>query len=321
MSEKDTPAVHTRRLGRSGPEVSVIGLGCMAMSGTYGPADRSEAVATIHAALDGGLTLIDTADHYGMGHNEMLIGEAIRGRPRDSFLLSVKFGSLRNVWSRAVGFDCRPKAVKTFVAYSLTRLGVDHIDIYRPARLDPEVPIEDTVGAIADLVAAGYVRYIGLSEVEADTIERAAAVHPISDLQIEYSMICRKIDGPILEACRRHGIGITAFGVLARGLISGHWQKGSVADPSDARGQDPRFRDAMLERNLALVEAMRHIAQANRITVAQVAIAWVLAQGDEIVPILGARRRERLSEAIGAADVRLSADDVASIDRFSKSFG
>ncbi|MGE4431992.1 MAG: aldo/keto reductase [Sphingobium sp.] len=305
----------TLRLGATGPEVSALGLGCMGMSGTYGPADREESIATIHAALDAGVTLLDTGDHYGMGHNEMLIGEAIRGRPRDSFLLSVKFGSLRNVWSRATGVDASPRAVKNFIAYSLTRLGVDHIDIYRPARPDPDVPIEDTIGAMADLVKAGYVRHIGLSEVDAGLVERAAAVHPISDLQIEYSLLTRRAEGDILDACRRHGIGITAYGVLARGLLSGHVQADSAPAPDDARWQDPRFQGESMERNLELVATLQAMAAAKGASAAQIAIAWVAAQGSDIVPVVGARRRNRLAEMVGAADVTLSADDLAAIDR------
>ena len=214
-----------RKLGATGPEVGAIGLGCMGMSDFYGPADRAESIATLHAALDSGATLIDTGDFYGQGHNEMLIAEALKGRRRDDYQLSVKFGALRDPAMAFVGYDARPEAVKNFLTYSLKRLGVDHVDIYRPARLDPDVPIEDTVGAIADMVKAGFVRAIGLSEVNAGTIRRAAAVHPIADLQIEYSLVVRLIEADILPACRELGIGITAYGVLARGLISGHWTK------------------------------------------------------------------------------------------------
>ncbi len=301
-----------RRLGKTGPVVSALGLGCMGMSDFYGPADRTESVATLHAALDAGITLLDTGDFYGMGHNEMLIGEALRGRDRDKLQISVKFGALRDPAGGWAGYDGRPAAVKNFVAYSLRRLGVDHIDIYRPARLDPAVPIEDTVGAIADLVKAGHVRHIGLSEVGADTIRRAASVHPICDLQIEYSLISRGIEDAILPACRDLGIGITAYGVLSRGLISGHWSKARTGE-RDFRAISPRFQGANLDANLALVERLRAIAEETGASVAQLAIAWVAAQGDDIVPLVGARRRDRLAEALGALDTRLSADMLRSL--------
>ena len=303
-----------RPLGKNGPSVSAFGLGCMGMSGVYGPADRQESIATIHAALDAGITLLDTGDFYGMGHNEMLIAEALKGVPRDRALLSVKFGALRDPAKGWVGFDARPAAVKTFLAYSLQRLGVDYIDIYRPARLDPKVPVEETVGAIAEMVQAGYVRYIGLSEVGAETLRRAAAVHPISDLQIEYSLISRGIEAAILPAARALGIGITAYGVLSRGLISGHWQKGALA-AGDFRAHSPRFQGANAEANLALVAALRQVADGKGVSTAQAAIAWVAAQGRDIVPLIGARRRDRLAEALGALDVVLSPQDIAAIER------
>jgi aryl-alcohol dehydrogenase-like predicted oxidoreductase len=307
------------QLGRTGPMVSALGLGCMGMSGMYGPADRTESIATIHAALDAGINLIDTGDFYGMGHNEMLIGEALRGVPREKAIISVKFGALRDPANGWGGYDARPAAVKNFLAYTLQRLGVDHIDIYRPARLDPQVPIEDTVGAIADAVKAGWVRHIGLSEVGAQTIRRAAAVHPIGDLQIEYSLISRGIEDAILPACRDLGIGITAYGVLSRGLISGHWQKGPAAK-GDFRAFSPRFGGENLDRNLALVEALRQVAAGKGCSVVQIAIAWVMARGTvgkvvDIVPVIGARRRDRLAEALGAADVVLSQEDLAAIER------
>jgi aryl-alcohol dehydrogenase-like predicted oxidoreductase len=304
-----------RKLGRTGPEVSALGLGCMGMSGMYGAADRGEGIATIHAALDRGINLLDTGDFYGSGHNELLIREALRGRPRDKVLLSVKFGALRDPENRFIGFDGRPAAVRNFLAYSLRRLGTDYIDIYRPARLDPAVPIEETAGAIADMVKAGYVRSIGLSEVGAETIRRAAAVHPIVDLQIEYSLISRGIEAKILPACRELGIGVTAYGVLSRGLISGHWSKARAVDPQDFRRHTPRFRPENLERNLVLVEALRGIAEAKGASVAQVAIAWVLSRGEDIFPIVGSRRVDQLSEALGALDLSLSATDLAAIEQ------
>ena len=247
--------MQTRKLGSTGPEVSAIGLGAMGMSDMYGPADRAESLATIDAAVEAGITLIDTGDFYGMGHNEMLIGEALKRHDRDKLLISVKFGAQREPGGAWIGYDTRPAAVKTALAYTLNRLGVDHIDIYRPARLDPNVPIEDTVGAIADMVQAGYVRHIGLSEVGSDTIRRAAAVHPIVDLQIEYSLISRGIEDSLLPTLRELGIGVTAYGVLARGLISGHMT--APGGGRDIRGFSPRFQGEALATNLALTDALR----------------------------------------------------------------
>ena len=303
-----------RQLGATGPRVSALGLGCMGVSGMYGPADRPESIATIYAALERGITLLDTGDFYGMGHNELLIGEALKGRDRYQALLSVKFGALRDPAGGWSGYDARPAAVKNFLAYTLQRLGVDHVDIYRPSRLDPDVPIEDTIGAIADLVQAGYVRHIGLSEVGADTIRRAAAVHAISDLQIEYSLVSRGIEDEILPTCRELDIGITAYGVLSRGLISGHWRKGDAGN-GDFRQFSPRFQDGNVDRNLALVDALRAIAGQRGVSVAQIAIAWVAAQGEDIVPLVGARRRDRLDESLGALDLVLTDDDLQAIER------
>src|SRR5712672_801349 len=247
-----------RSLGTTGPRVSALGLGCMGMSGVYGPAERSESMATIHAALDAGITLLDTGDFYGSGHNERLIAEALRGRPRESVQISVKFGAFRDPAGGFGLYDARPGAVKNFLAYSLRRLRTDYIDVYRPARLDPNVLIEETVGAIAEMVKAGYVRHIGLSEVGADTIRRAAAVHPISDLQIEYSLISRGPEAAILPTLRELGIGVTAYGVLSRGLISGHWSKDRAASGApDFRTMSPRFQGENLDHNLALVETLR----------------------------------------------------------------
>jgi aryl-alcohol dehydrogenase-like predicted oxidoreductase len=305
--------METRTLGRTGPASSALGLGCMGMSDFYGPADRDEAIATIHAAMDAGITLLDTGDFYGMGHNEMLIAEALKGN-RNKALISVKFGALRGPSGSWIGYDARPEAVKTFAAYSLKRLGTDHIDVYRPARLDPNVPIEDTVGAIADLVKEGHVRHIGLSEVGAETIRRAAAVHPIADLQIEYSLVSRGIEDAILPMCRELGIGITAYGVLSRGLISGHWTKAPLGK-TDFRSIGPRFQAENLDRNLALVETLRKVAETKGVTVAQIAIAWVAAQGDDIVPLVGARRRDRLAEAVASLDVVLDAGDIEAIEK------
>jgi aryl-alcohol dehydrogenase-like predicted oxidoreductase len=303
-----------RKLGRNGPEVGAIGLGAMGMSDFYGPADRAESIATIHAALDSGATLIDTGDFYGQGHNEMLIAEALSGRPRDSYVLSVKFGALRDPSAGFIGYDARPEAVKNFLAYSLKRLGVDYIDIYRPARLDPVVPIEDTVGAIADMVQKGYVRAIGLSEVNAGTVRRAAAVHPISDLQIEYSLIVRMIESEILPACRDLGVGVTAYGVLARGLFSGHWSK-ERSSGRDFRAFSSRFAGENLEHNLGLVEGLRKVAHQRGVSVAATAVAWVLAQGRDIVPLVGARKRGQWAESSAADALRLSEGDLAAIEQ------
>jgi aryl-alcohol dehydrogenase-like predicted oxidoreductase len=303
-----------RNLGKTGPAVSALGLGCMGMSGMYGPADRKEGIATIHAALEAGITLLDTGDFYGMGHNEMLIGEAVKGVPRDRYLVSVKFGAMRDPKGAWLGFDGRPAAVKSFLAYTLQRLGLDHIDVYRPSRLDPTVPIEETVGAIAEMVKAGYIRHIGLSEVGAETIRRAAATHPICDLQIEYSLISRGIEETILPTLRELGIAVTAYGVLSRGLISGHWQKGQ-AGAGDFRTMSPRFQGENVEKNLALVEALRSVAASRNVSVAQIAIAWVAAQGADIVPLIGARTRDRLAESLGALAVKLTPADFTAIER------
>ncbi|MFI1800051.1 aldo/keto reductase [Streptomyces sp. NPDC020379] len=307
-----------RTLGTTGPQVSALGLGAMGMSALYGEADRAESIATIHAALDAGVTLIDTGDFYGMGHNELLINEALRTAPagtRERALTSVKFGALRTVEGGFTGVDGSPNAVKNFAAYSLQRLGTDHIDIYRLARLDPNVPIEETVGAIAELVEAGHVRHIGLSEVNSETIRRAAAVAPISDLQIEYSLISRGIEDDILPTLRELGIGVTAYGVLSRGLISGHFTRDRQLAPNDFRGMSPRFQGENLQHNLDLVDALREVAEAKGATVAQTAIAWVLSRGEDIVPLVGARRRDRLTEALGALDVKLEEADLAAIER------
>jgi pyridoxine 4-dehydrogenase len=300
------------KLGSTGPAVSAIGLGCMGMSDVYGPADRGESISTIHAALDAGITLLDTGDFYGMGHNEMLIREALAGKNRDNLQISVKFGALRDPNKGFLGYDSRPPAIKNFVAYSLQRLGVDAIDIYRPARLDPDVPIEETIGAIAGMIKAGWIKHIGLSEVGSDTLRRAHAVHPIADLQIEYSLIARGIEDDILATCRELGIGITAYGVLARGLISGHWSKDRSA-AQDFRQMSPRFQGSNLDTNLALVDSLRAIAAEIGASPAQVAIAWVAAQGSDIVPLVGARRRDRLTEALGALDVKLTPAHLADL--------
>ncbi len=300
-----------RQLGSTGPVVSAIGLGCMGMSNAYGPADRDESIATIHAAMDAEVTLLDTGDFYGQGHNELLIREAIAGR-RDEVQLSVKFGGMRDAAGAFIGFDTRPAAVANFLAYSLQRLGTDHVDIYRPARLDPAVPIEETVGAIAEQIEKGWVRHIGLSEVGAETLRRAHAVHPITDLQIEYGLLSRGIEAEILPTAKELGISITAYGVLSRGLISATPSKEFAAD--DWRSHTPRFQGDNLTHNLGLVAKLNELAVRKGVTVAQLAIAWVVAQGENVVPLVGTTKRARLSEAIGALDVELTEAELREID-------
>jgi aryl-alcohol dehydrogenase-like predicted oxidoreductase len=305
--------VRTLQLGSTGPVVSAFGLGCMAMSDVYGPADRDESIATIHAAQEAGITLLDTGDFYGMGTNELLIRDALAGRDRSRAVLSVKFGALRDPDGAFLGYDGRPNAVKNFLAYSLRRLGTSYIDIYRLSRVDPNVPIEDTIGAIAEMIGKGYVRHIGLSEASAETVRRASAAHPICDMQIEYSLFSRGIERAILPATRELGISITAYGVLARGLLSGRWT-GNKPGARDSRANYPRFSAENVARNLALVDALRSIAKEKGATVAQLAIAWVASRGADIVPLIGSRTRAQLTEALGALDLALTSDDLARIE-------
>lgn len=307
--------MHYRTLGTTGPTVSAVGLGTMGMSDLYGHADETEGIATIHTALDAGVTLLDTGDFYGSGHNEMLIREALRGRNRDEVVLSVKFGGMRDPRGGWGPVDCRPAAVRNFLAYTLRRLGTDHVDIYRPARLDPAVPVEETVGAIAEMVQAGHVRHIGLSEVGADTIRRAAAVHPISDVQIEYSLLSRGIEDRILPAVRELGIGITAYGVLSRGLLSGHWSSRTALSPDDFRNHVPRFQGDNLQANLRVVDALREVAEDKGIEVSQAAIAWVLSRGEDIVPLVGSRRVPQMTSALAAVGIEFTAAEFAAIER------
>ncbi len=299
-------------LGRGGPQVSRVGLGLMGMSGIYGPADEAESIATIHAALDAGITLLDTGDFYGMGHNEMLLREALRGVDRGSVFIQVKFGGQRDPRGAFIGHDASPVAVKNSLAYSLQRLGTDYVDLYQPARLDPHVPIEDTVGAIAEMIEAGFVRYLGLSEVGAATIRRAHAVHPVTGLQIEYSLMSRGIETEILPAVREFGIGVTAYGVLSRGLLSS--ASAREIGENDPRVRFPRFRVENLSRNLDLLSALEKIAQEHGVTAAQLAIAWVLSRGSDIIPLIGTKRRDRLAEALGALDLRLTPADLAALE-------
>jgi len=299
-------------LGRGGPLVSRVGLGLMGMSGIYGPADDTESTATIRAAIDAGITLLDTGDFYGMGHNEMLLAGALREVPRDSVFIQVKFGAQRDPAGGWVGYDASPAAVKTSLAYSLRRLGTDYVDLYQPARLDPDVPIEDTVGAIAEMIEAGYVRHAGLSEMGAGTIRRAQAVHPIAALQIEYSLMSRGIEGGLLPFVREQGIAVTAYGVLSRGLLSPATAR--LAGPADPRRRFPRFQQQNLAHNLDLVTTLERIAAQRGATAAQLAIAWVLSRGTDIIPLIGTKRTGRLAEALGALDLKLTAEELAAIE-------
>jgi aryl-alcohol dehydrogenase-like predicted oxidoreductase len=303
--------MRTRQLGSAGPQVSALSLVCMAMSGMYGPSDEAESIATIHAAIDQGITMFDTGDFYGMGHNELLLGRALAGGHRDKVLLSVKFGALRAPGGAFVGVDARPQAVQNFLSYTLQRLGTDYIDVYRPARVDPNVPIEDTVGAIAELIKAGYVRYAALSEASAETAARAHAAHPVCDVQLEYSIISRGIEEQLLPALRSMGIGVTAYGVLSRGLLSGSRPGGK----GDFRAHLPRFAGANFDQNTALLKSFAVIAQEKGATPSQLAIAWVLARGQQIIPLIGSRKRTQLTEALGAMSIQLSAEDLARIDK------
>jgi aryl-alcohol dehydrogenase-like predicted oxidoreductase len=306
--------MQTIQLGRNGPKVSAFGLGCMGMSGGYGPADDKESIATIHAALEAGITMIDTGDFYGMGHNEMLIRDALKGGKREHAFVAVKCGAMRAPDLKFLGDDGRPQAVRNFLSYSLRRLGTDYIDLYQPSRVDPAVPIEDTIGAIADMVKAGYVRHVGVSEASAKTVRRAHAVHPIAALQIEYSLFSRGIERDILPTVRELGIGLVAYGVLSGGLISDN-AEGAKNAASEIRSRKPRFSAENFPKNIALVEALGQIAREKGTATAQLAFAWVKSRGDDIVPLIGARRRDQLNEALGTFDVKLTPDDIARIER------
>jgi len=297
------------KLGATGPEVFPLGLGCMGMSGVYGATDETESIATIHAAIDASVTLIDTGDFYGMGHNEMLIGRALVGR-RDRAVVSVKFGALRGPDGAWLGVDTRPKMVRTFIAYTLKRLNLDVIDVYRPSRLDPTVPIEDTIGAIAELVKAGYVRHIGLSEVGPDTIRRANAVHPIVDLQIEYSVATRGPEAKIFPVLEELGISATLYGIFSRGLLTGSAPSG----PGDSRRFFPRFSADHRSHNTSAVETIRAFGKERGMTVGQLLIAWALARQPKFVPVVGAKTRAQLTDALGALEKPLSVADAAALE-------
>ena len=303
--------METTTLGRGGPVVSRAGLGLMSMSGVYGQADDHESIATIRAALDAGITLLDTGDFYGMGHNELLLRDALRGIPRDSVFIQVKFGGQRDPSGAFIGHDASPVGMKNSLAYTLTRLGTDYVDLYQPARLDPRVPIEDTVGAIAEMIQAGYVRHIGLSEVGAQTIRRAHAVHPIAALQIEYSLMSRGIEAEILPTVRELGISVTAYGILSRGLLSSATAR---LAPGDPRTRFPRFAGENHVRNLELLATLEAIAADLGMTAAQLAIAWVASRGEDIIPLIGTKRRERLAEALKGLDLTLSTDQLAAVE-------
>jgi len=299
-------------LGRGGPRVSRVGLGLMGMSGIYGPADETESIATIRAALDAGITLLDTGDFYGMGHNELLLRDALRGVDRSSVFIQVKFGGQRDPRGDFLGFDASPAAVKTSLAYTLTRLGTDYVDLYQPARLDGRVPIEETAGAIAEMIQAGYVRHLGLSEMGSETIRRAAAVHPVAGLQIEYSLMSRGIEAAILPTVRELGVGVTAYGIMSRGLLATDSARAITA--TDPRARFPRFQGENLRRNLDLLSALEQIATTRGVSTAQLAIAWVLSRGRDIIPLIGTKRRDRLAEALGALDVTLTTDELSAIE-------
>lgn len=309
IMEDKNQATERRRLGAHGPEIFPIALGCMGMSGMYGEADEKESIATIQAALDQGIQLLDTGDFYGAGHNELLIGKAIQGR-RQQAILSVKFGALRGPDGSWIGFDSRPVAVKNFLAYTLKRLKVEYVDIYRPSRLDPQVPIEETIGAISELVHAGYVKQIGLSEVGAETIRRANTVHPISDLQIEYSLVSRNVEAKIFPVVKEFGMSVTAYGVLSRGLLSGSIPSAKA----DFRASMPRFRGENFQKNKSLIHLLREIASKRNLTPTQLAIAWVMSKDKMIIPTLGARKRSQLHETLGALSVKLSTAEIAEME-------
>jgi aryl-alcohol dehydrogenase-like predicted oxidoreductase len=302
-----------RALGQ-GLEVSAQGLGCMGMSQIYGPADETESLATIGRALELGVTFLDTADVYGVGHNEELVGRAIAGR-RDDVVLATKFGIVRRADDQSFrGINGRPEYVRSACDASLARLGVDHIDLYYQHRADPNVPIEDTVGAMAELVAAGKVRHLGLSEAAADTIRRAHAAHPITALQSEWSLWSRDVENEVVPTARALGVGIVPYSPLGRGFLTGTIQSTDELARGDFRRGTPRFEGENFTRNLDVVERIRTIATEKGATPAQLALAWVLVQGDDVVPIPGTKRRAYLEDNVGALDVQLTPDDIAELE-------
>ena len=304
--------MHTRGLGKSGLTVSAVGLGCMGMSDFYGPSDDAKSIETLHHALGAGVNFWDTADMYGTGRNEELVGKGLKGR-REEVVLATKFGVVRAPDGAMLGISGKPEYVRQACDASLKRLGTDHIDLYYQHRVDPQVPIEETVGAMADLVRQGKVRHIGLSEAAAGTLRRASKVHPITALQTEYSLWSRDLEDEILPACRELGIGVVAYSPLGRGFLSGKIRSLDDLDPSDWRRQNPRFQGENLEKNLALADRIREIAGRKGCAPAQLALAWILAQGRDVVPIPGTRSPERLDENAASTTVALSADDLAEI--------
>jgi aryl-alcohol dehydrogenase-like predicted oxidoreductase len=306
--------MNPRKLGNQGLTVSALGLGCMGMSEFYGTRDDPESMATIHRALDLGVTFLDTADMYGCGENEKLVGRAIQGR-RDQVILATKFGNVRDAQGRFVGVNGRPEYVRQCCDASLQRLGVERIDLYYQHRVDPSVPIEETVAAMSELVRAGKVRYLGLSEAAPATIRRAARVHPISALQTEYSLWTRDVEAEILPTCRELGIGFVSYSPLGRGFLTGKIRKTDDLAASDWRRNGPRFQGENLDRNLDIVKRLGSLSQKHQCTPAQLALAWVLARGEDIVPIPGTKRRTYLEENVAALQIRLSSDDLKELDQ------